>query len=697
MDLHNLLELGTKPTTPHVRNKRVILFETAHQVTICNQIIDAINSGIDLGDLLEGCLLTLCVEHYYSSNREKFNSSPIAKYLRDAGYDFELIKLSDAEKLADLIPTEPHYTSLILALKTLDSSEPQKGRIGLFLSFCSLFLPKLVVGDRASIEKALRQVAVHQEQGIITYPSSWLTTGHMKVIFSVLRSSFVLKFVLIHQGVNLVTGHDAYDSIISNSVGQTRFSGLLIVKTVLEFILQKTENGVTLHPLVRTSKVKNEVISFKNALSNLARHGEYAPFARVLNLSGINNLEHGLYPQLSAIALGVATAHGSTLAGVNVGEQYQQLREAAHDAEVKLQRRHEQAEIQSIAVDDEERKILEQFHLQKSEITHSQTLTVLSQKREKLARLAAELEANQNQSENQRNGAGVVSNMSLSDQTPIQVTVTQPRVVAPVILPPPEDSDSGNDSSTTATSTDSFVDLNDPFALLNDADDEPTEEPMVPIRSRPVLKDENELRKPEGQDQFRKLPRHIQSDLPHGQNDLAHQRSNLSPISEGEIESVSSQDESEDEDSTELGNSGISLPPPPAYIQSGKAKQENNINVDLNDPFGTVGDIEGEIMTPETIQLKPTAPPAEQDESQVLQLSPNVFDEDDEQTEWPKKITTSKGRTLLYPNDLLQINPPQQLIDVLITEYQNPISAEELKSDWPDMTFEERKQVAFNL
>lgn len=52
-----------------------------------------------------------------------------------------------------------------------------------------------------------------------------------------------------------------------------------------------------------------------------------------MNLSGVNNLEEGLFLQLSAVALGVATAPGGSLAGIPVGEQYHQLLQVASGAD----------------------------------------------------------------------------------------------------------------------------------------------------------------------------------------------------------------------------------------------------------------------------------------------------------------------------------------------------------------------------
>lgn len=67
--------------------------------------------------------------------------------------------------------------------------------------------------------------------------------------------SFTFTFLFIHQGISLEAGHDADDIIITNTVSQARFSGLLIVKNVLDHILGKEEDRILLHPLVQTVKV----------------------------------------------------------------------------------------------------------------------------------------------------------------------------------------------------------------------------------------------------------------------------------------------------------------------------------------------------------------------------------------------------------------------------------------------------------
>ncbi|ACI28620.1 nucleoprotein [Bundibugyo virus] len=386
-DYHKILTAGLSVQQGIVRQRIIPVYQISNLEEVCQLIIQAFEAGVDFQDSADSFLLMLCLHHAYQGDYKQFLESNAVKYLEGHGFRFEMKKKEGVKRLEELLPAASSGKNIKRTLAAMPEEETTEANAGQFLSFASLFLPKLVVGEKACLEKVQRQIQVHAEQGLIQYPTSWQSVGHMMVIFRLMRTNFLIKFLLIHQGMHMVAGHDANDAVIANSVAQARFSGLLIVKTVLDHILQKTEHGVRLHPLARTAKVKNEVSSFKAALASLAQHGEYAPFARLLNLSGVNNLEHGLFPQLSAIALGVATAHGSTLAGVNVGEQYQQLREAATEAEKQLQKYAESRELDHLGLDDQEKKILKDFHQKKNEISFQQTTAMVTLRKERLAKL----------------------------------------------------------------------------------------------------------------------------------------------------------------------------------------------------------------------------------------------------------------------------------------------------------------------
>lgn len=186
--------------------------------------------------------------------------------------------------------------------------------------FLTSFSTKISCVEKVHLEKVQRQLAIHT--GPTQFPQNWQAPGFM-LIFRIMRAScFTFKFLLIHQRINMDAGHNADDIIITKIlVAQAHFSGFLIVKTVLDHILGREGDQLTLHPLVRIVRVHNEVENFKLALKGLARHGAYS-FAWILTVSGVNNLEHDLLPQLPAIALGVTTAHRSTLAGVAIAEEY---------------------------------------------------------------------------------------------------------------------------------------------------------------------------------------------------------------------------------------------------------------------------------------------------------------------------------------------------------------------------------------
>lgn len=67
-----------------------------------------------------------------------------------------------------------------------------------------------------------------------------------------MRASFTFQFLLIHHGINLEAQQDADDIIITSSMAQACFLGLLTVKTVLDHILRHEGNYIMLHPLVQT-------------------------------------------------------------------------------------------------------------------------------------------------------------------------------------------------------------------------------------------------------------------------------------------------------------------------------------------------------------------------------------------------------------------------------------------------------------
>nr|QAT98503.1 nucleoprotein [Bombali ebolavirus]QOU08477.1 nucleoprotein [Bombali ebolavirus] len=443
VDYHSILTAGLSMPQSIVRQRVIPVFQISNLEDICQMIIQAFEAGVDFQDSADSFLLMLCLHHAYQGDYKLFLESGAVKYLEGHGFRFEPRKKEGVKRLEELLPAVTNGKNIRRTLAAMPEGETTEANAGQFLSFASLFLPKLVVGEKACLEKVQRQIQVHAEQGLIQYPTSWQSVGHMMVIFRLMRTNFLIKFLLIHQGMHMIAGHDANDAVIANSVAQARFSGLLIVKTVLDHILQKTDRGVRLHPLARTAKVRNEVHSFKAALNSLAQHGEYAPFARLLNLSGVNNLEHGLYPQLSAIALGVATAHGSTLAGVNVGEQYQQLREAATEAEKQLQQYAETRELDHLGLDTKEKEILMNFHQRKNEISFQQTNAMVSLRKERLAKLTEAIAAASAQRErgyydddNEIPFPGPINDNDDQDQHVDDPTDTQDTTIPDIVVDP---------------------------------------------------------------------------------------------------------------------------------------------------------------------------------------------------------------------------------------------------------------------
>nr|8P0Y_A Chain A, Nucleoprotein [Dianlovirus menglaense]8P0Y_O Chain O, Nucleoprotein [Dianlovirus menglaense]8P0Y_P Chain P, Nucleoprotein [Dianlovirus menglaense]8P0Y_Q Chain Q, Nucleoprotein [Dianlovirus menglaense]8P0Y_R Chain R, Nucleoprotein [Dianlovirus menglaense]8P0Y_S Chain S, Nucleoprotein [Dianlovirus menglaense]8P0Y_T Chain T, Nucleoprotein [Dianlovirus menglaense]8P0Y_U Chain U, Nucleoprotein [Dianlovirus menglaense]8P0Y_V Chain V, Nucleoprotein [Dianlovirus menglaense]8P0Y_W Chain len=115
------------------------------------------------------------------------------------------------------------------------------------------------------------------------------------------------------------------------------------------------------------------------------------------------------------------------------------------------------------------------------------------------------------------------------------------------------------------------------------------------------------------------------------------------------------------------------------------------------DPFGDMPPLETDVLTPQDTATVPSAPPSSPTPSTNRQGEAQTQNGEDSSQDWPRRVKTNKGREFMFPTDLLHRTPPQVLLDALVNEYESPLSATELSDDWPEMTFEERKNVAFNL
>lgn len=88
------------------------------------------------------------------------------------------------------------------------------------------------MGEKARLEKVQQQLAIHA--GPTQFPQNWQAPAFM-LIFRIMRAGFTFKFLLIRQRINMDAGHNADDTTITKIlVAQARFSGFLIVKTVLD-------------------------------------------------------------------------------------------------------------------------------------------------------------------------------------------------------------------------------------------------------------------------------------------------------------------------------------------------------------------------------------------------------------------------------------------------------------------------------
>lgn len=233
---------------------------------------------------------------------------------------------------------------LVDITKDLPPPSPLGGPAAPFMAHLSLFFPTLVTGKGAcsqKVEKAFQQLG---SQGITVIARNWMSPTVMKIACRTLHHCFLMGFCLIYHALYHRAGTDAVDAIIVGAAEQSRFSGLLMVKNVLTYIITNGGGEIKIYPLAQEKRTR-EMTRFESCVRDIQKHGIYVPSERVLGIPGMTHIEHGQFPHLSALALGVSSVYQSVLAGVNIDTGYQALKAAAHQAELELQSIHNRREI----------------------------------------------------------------------------------------------------------------------------------------------------------------------------------------------------------------------------------------------------------------------------------------------------------------------------------------------------------------
>lgn len=70
LELHSTLNLGTQPVESFVGSHKIYSFGVPDSIELGSQIIHAIETGVEFGDLLDRRLLALCIHHAYKGNPE---------------------------------------------------------------------------------------------------------------------------------------------------------------------------------------------------------------------------------------------------------------------------------------------------------------------------------------------------------------------------------------------------------------------------------------------------------------------------------------------------------------------------------------------------------------------------------------------------------------------------------------------------
>ncbi|FAA04057.1 TPA: nucleoprotein [Tapajos virus] len=434
--LHSFLKTGM-PSLSHAdkvnkhRDTRVKIVNVnlcSNLRRVCSEIILCFIGSFDTHEFQDEIVLLLIVQFYYAGDAQRFKSSIFCQQLLEAGYQINFYSSKLEGRLLDCLAPLKEDSRLAAVLKNILLPTDDSDQTPALFALMSMFLPKLMVGAAACATKVGRTVEKLIQQGICPIPPEWVNTTVLESIYRVMRASYILRFAIIHHALEQSHGSDSNERIIHDCVMQARFAGMLLPVTMLTHILVEEPEGVRLHLLARSQDMKEELTRFQLAIRSLLRHGRLTPFARILGLPEMALLEHGHFPKLSAIAMGVASVHTPTLNATVTDPRYEKMRRAAEEAERALHD-YQNAEMvdNDATLSAGQREILKGFHKQRSAIRDAETTAAEELRRETITRALK-------QATNPTNAPA--TKISQKPTTATQTATSPPKKSATTHLPP---------------------------------------------------------------------------------------------------------------------------------------------------------------------------------------------------------------------------------------------------------------------
>lgn len=122
--LHDFLEVRLKIQTKYARARKLIFYATKDLDLLCCKITDVVEAGVNLGDHLDHCLLTLLIYYYNEGDIKKCHDSPVVQLLlkhRYAVHQFGGEDRANLGKFLDASNQNPLLQQAIQAVPVVSS------------------------------------------------------------------------------------------------------------------------------------------------------------------------------------------------------------------------------------------------------------------------------------------------------------------------------------------------------------------------------------------------------------------------------------------------------------------------------------------------------------------------------------------------------------------------------------------------
>ncbi|AVM87232.1 nucleoprotein [Wenling frogfish filovirus] len=286
--------------------------------------------------------VSLFIGHFYRGDITSFSTSSIAKELTKFGHNLIYVEVDiDVASRTIISPKASRLSQYIKKAELLTDRTLER-----FITYLAAMMPKLMISIDAVHAKVVKTDAVLKSQGIPSLGDVLIHKATVTTVRAHLMDSFPGKYLLIKLTISQVSSGSVCGGQIKTLIDQARMAGLVLIKLFTDHLISGSggKGNKSWHPILSLKDLEREAGDMVAAINGISAHGDLAPFARILGLSGVEKVEYGKFPKLAAVIVGIGQAHNSSLNLMVVGAAHKPLCEAARlfeesrkkDGEAKL-------------------------------------------------------------------------------------------------------------------------------------------------------------------------------------------------------------------------------------------------------------------------------------------------------------------------------------------------------------------------